>query len=517
MADETPLSQYSCKELLHENIYNALNLFAGEFGSKPYYPKDMFTKKHVATKVISEYSSILNYTPKTTAKSQLVDNSNKSEAPKITCRKAKSALAEVVDSINDKLLEQNVKKNTLPFLGYGSSNESLLGIANKPSALAIGDVNHNGPTSNMSIVTGDSPMKSYIRETLSAGHEIAELNIQPKLETIQHGKPKWNPPWKLYRVIAGHHGWVHTVAVDVSNEWFATGGGDRLIKIWDLATCQLKLSLTGHINAVRDIKISERHPYLFSCAEDNTVKCWDIEQNKVVRNYHGHLSGVYCLALHPALDVLFSAGRDAVVRVWDIRTKQSVHVLSGHSGTIMSIASQAAEPQIISGSQDKTVRLWDLAAGKSMVTLTNHKKSIRAIAIHPTDYVFCSCAADNVKVWTCPQGVFNRNITGHNSILNCCAIKDDGYSSILVAGSNNGQLHFWDWNSGYKFQTLESTVQKGSLESENGIFACTFDRSESRLITAECDKTIKIWIQDDNATPETHPIEWVPQVSYKNY
>jgi len=28
-----------------------------------------------------------------------------------------------------------------------------------------------------------------------------------------------------------------------------------------------------------------------------------------------------------------------------------------------------------------------------------------------------------------------------------------------------------------------------------------------RLITAECDKTIKIWKEDEDATPETHPID----------
>ena len=27
-----------------------------------------------------------------------------------------------------------------------------------------------------------------------------------------------------------------------------------------------------------------------------------------------------------------------------------------------------------------------------------------------------------------------------------------------------------------------------------------------RLITTECDKTIKIWREDENATPETHPL-----------
>lgn len=46
------------------------------------------------------------------------------------------------------------------------------------------------------------------------------------------------------------HRWVRSVAVDPGNEWFATGSADRTIKIWDLASGQLKLTLTGHIEQV---------------------------------------------------------------------------------------------------------------------------------------------------------------------------------------------------------------------------------------------------------------------------
>ena len=45
--------------------------------------------------------------------------------------------------------------------------------------------------------------------------------------------------------------WVRSVAVDPGNDWFATGSADRTIKIWDLASGQLKLTLTGHIEQVR--------------------------------------------------------------------------------------------------------------------------------------------------------------------------------------------------------------------------------------------------------------------------
>ena len=60
-------------------------------------------------------------------------------------------------------------------------------------------------------------------------------------------------------------------------------------------------------------------------------------------------------------------------------------------------------------------------------------------------------------------------------------------------------MFFWDWKTGYNFQRIQTTVQPGSIDSEAGIFAATFDKSGTRLITAEADKTIKIYKEDAEA------------------
>lgn len=317
--------------------------------------------------------------------------------------------------------------------------------------------------------------------------------IRKKELAARQAQPQYHPDWKLMRVISGHLGWVRCVAVEPHNRWFATGAGDRMIKIWDLASGELKVSLTGHISTVRGLAVSDRHPYLFSCGEDKLVKCWDLETNKVIRQYYGHLSGIYALSLHPTLDVFVTAGRDATARVWDIRTKAQVHVLSGHRGTIASVMCQESDPQVITGSMDSTVRLWDLVAGRTMTTLTHHKKScvfadsVRALTLHPNEFTFVSGSAGgrNIKKWRCPEGTLMNNMV-HDGIVNTLSVNADG---VLFSGTDAGSMRFFDYETGVPFQTLEDIVQPGSLDAEAGIFCSTFDRTGTRLITGCADKS----------------------------
>ncbi|XP_078174493.1 protein pleiotropic regulatory locus 1-like [Carex rostrata] len=328
-------------------------------------------------------------------------------------------------------------------------------------------------------------------------------------------KPVWHPPWKNYRVISGHLGWVRSVAFDPSNTWFCTGSADRTIKIWDVASGRLKLTLTGHIEQIRGLAVSQRHTYLFSAGDDKQVKCWDLEQNKVIRSYHGHLSGVYCLALHPTIDVLLTGGRDSVCRVWDIRTKAMVCALTGHDNTVCSVFARPTDPQVVTGSHDTTIKFWDLVAGKTMATLTHHKKSVRAMALHPKEHAFSSASADNIKKFGLPKGEFLHNmLSQQKTIINSMSVNEDG---VLATGGDNGSLWFWDWKSGHNFQQTQTIVQPGSLDSEACIYASSYDISGSRLVTCEADKTIKMWKEDMSATPETHPLNFRPPKDFRRF
>jgi len=369
-------------------------------------------------------------------------------------------------------------------------------------------------SSSTALVSTATPSsKSLVSVPLTARQQL----IASK-RALDEARPVWHAPWKLHRVISSHVGWVRCVTVDHSNEWFVTGSADRTIKIFDLASGTLKLTLTGHISVVRGLAVSRLSPYLFSCGEDKQVKCWDLTQNKVIRDYHGHLSGVYCTQLlesNVGPSVLVTGGRDSVARVWDVRTAAEVAVLGGHTQTVASLAVQNVLPQVITGSHDNTIKLWDLRkTDEALSTLTHHKKSVRALSIHPSEYTFLSGAGDNLKVWKCPEGTFMRNLSGHNTTVNALTINRE---NVVVSGGDNGSLMMWDYASGYSFQSIVTPPQPGSLDAEAGIFALAFDQTGSRLITAEADKTIKIYREDEDATEETHPINWRPDKRRKRF
>ncbi|EOA30454.1 hypothetical protein CARUB_v10013579mg [Capsella rubella] len=383
-------------------------------------------------------------------------------------------------------------------------------------------------TTEKALVVGPTLPRSDLNNTAYTGKSIAILpasgsSSERNLSTTflmerrssRWPRPEWHAPWKNYRVIQGHLGWVRSVAFDPSNEWFCTGSADRTIKIWDVATGVLKLTLTGHIGQVRGLAVSNRHTYMISAGDDKQVKCWDLEQNKVIRSYHGHLHGVYCLALHPTLDVLLTGGRDSVCRVWDIRTKMQIFALSGHTADVFSVFTCPTDPQVVTGSHDSTIKFWDLRYGTTMATLTNHKSTVRTMVPHPKENAFVSASADNIKKFSLPKGEFCHNmLSQQKDIINAVAVNEDG---VMVTGGDKGSLWFWDWKSGHNFQQAETIVQPGSLESEAGIYAACYDKTGSRLVTCEVDKTIKMWKEDENATPETHPLNFKPPRDIRRY
>lgn len=89
---------------------------------------------------------------------------------------------------------------------------------------------------------------------------------------------------------------------------------------------------------------------------------------------------------------------------------------------------------------------------------TNKQFLLTTISPPLVRFTFVSGAADNIKQWYLPRGEFIQNLGGHTAIINTMVASASG---VLVSGSDTGSLCFWDYRTGYRFQTLDSIPQPG--------------------------------------------------------
>jgi pleiotropic regulator 1 len=94
------------------------------------------------------------------------------------------------------------------------------------------------------------------------------------------------------------------------------------------------------------------------------------------------------------------------------------------------------------------IRFWDIRMGRTTEVLTQHKKGVRAMAMHAENYTFASVDSDKIRIWKCPEGDELNNVAHPDNIVNTLAANAD---NVLVSGSNEGVLRFYDWESGHNF------------------------------------------------------------------
>ena len=73
---------------------------------------------------------------------------------------------------------------------------------------------------------------------------------------------------------ADYYDWVNILAV--SGNYFITGSDDNTIKLWNLNTGELELTLSGHSRTVSSVAVSGDK--IVSGSADNTIKMWQLQR-----------------------------------------------------------------------------------------------------------------------------------------------------------------------------------------------------------------------------------------------
>jgi WD40 repeat protein len=190
----------------------------------------------------------------------------------------------------------------------------------------------------------------------------------------------WDARGQPRLVLRGHLGPVTCVTM-LGPGRVATGGLDRTVKVWDLATGRLKCSLgAGDLRRLLGLaagasgEAPEGHgaavtclaplpgDRLLSAAADGTVLVWDTAAGKLAQSLPGAEAMLDVLAVDRDRKRAFAAGRAADVWWWDLTTGGQSR-LPGHGGSLSCLA-VSGSGRLATGGRDGRVLCWgtDLAA-----------------------------------------------------------------------------------------------------------------------------------------------------------
>lgn len=125
----------------------------------------------------------------------------------------------------------------------------------------------------------------------------------------------------------GHSEWVTCVrfSSDPAQPLIVSAGCDKMVKVWNLATCHIRTNLVGHNGYVNTVAISPDGSLCASGGKDGTAMLWDLKEGK-------HLSSlqagdiIYSLCFSPTKYWLCVAA-GSVIKIFDLESKTEVQEL----------------------------------------------------------------------------------------------------------------------------------------------------------------------------------------------
>lgn len=173
--------------------------------------------------------------------------------------------------------------------------------------------------------------------------------ITGKTETIQlHDKKK-----------------VTALAFSPDGKYLASGGTNNDIYLFTVNE-QLEIkqagafdsSRDGHKKDVKGLRFTPDGQTLLSFSNDNTIKIWDMATVQLRKTLEIP-SDIFSLDVGPQGRYAVGGGRDEQIRLWDLESG-AMKTLSGHEKKITAVLISPDGKTIISAAKDQSIRFWNL-------------------------------------------------------------------------------------------------------------------------------------------------------------
>jgi WD40 repeat protein len=167
--------------------------------------------------------------------------------------------------------------------------------------------------------------------------------------------------WREGATLAGHR-WGTTPAFSPDGKTLATGSG-LSARLWDVATAKERTAFPGHASPVVSwlVAYSPDGKTLATGSGDRIVRLWDVATGQEQAR-RAHLAPVSSVAFSPDGKTLASGSVDGTIKVWELAPVQDVDTLQ-HTSAVHAVAFAPDGKTLLSGGAYPT-QLWDVATGR---------------------------------------------------------------------------------------------------------------------------------------------------------
>jgi eukaryotic-like serine/threonine-protein kinase len=318
------------------------------------------------------------------------------------------------------------------------SNHEWLAAANDNQTIQVFDVK---PVADVTVLRGDSKNVTSVSWSPD-GKQLAATGSDIKLWDPVTGLQVKTLPWPENWLVV-KAAWSPDSHRLVSSSFIKFSG---TIIIHDARTAEEVYRWNAHIGPVSGLAWSPNGDLLATGGIDKLVKVWNANsQDKEIAKLEGHTGQVFAVAWRPDQQRLASASEDGTVRIWDLTHQQDPIVLSGHGGEVLSVTWSPDGRELASAGADG-IRIWDAATGNVRLHLRGHSGTVAAVAWQPhadsESQRLASVGFDGtLKLWDLISGQEVLTLHDNNASSTSVAWSPDGQQ--LVAGSDNGNINIW--------------------------------------------------------------------------
>lgn len=192
------------------------------------------------------------------------------------------------------------------------------------------------------------------------------------------------------------------VGTSHDGELLAIGSQKGIVEFWDLGSHQkLKtLSASDSGQAIKVIAFSPDGKRLATGFSDGgTVKIWDTATGQLLLTLSGQSRQAPSLTFSPNGKLIAAGSCDTSIFIWDAMIGEKKFELRGHSACVNALAFSPDMTRLASSSPDHTTRIWDLTTGQELLTLAMGGISPRLAFSPDNKFLLASLAYDNGTKW----------------------------------------------------------------------------------------------------------------------